>query len=241
MGNMVIGITDGRLYESYAQWIARLGNVELLKLGYRIDNADKLEGCHGLFLTGGEDMHPRYYGKPGYVSQYSLHDFDEKRDAFELALLKRWQRLNIPLLGVCRGLQITNVFLGGTLVPDLPAFGKFNHAKKKTGPRMHAISIDQESSLYAVLMATTEEVSSMHHQSIDQIAPGLVVNAVSPDGVIEGVEWLDPTSQPPVVLVQWHPEVMKDTNSPFSIDILKHFLSLVETNLLNHAHHQPRD
>jgi putative glutamine amidotransferase len=241
MGTILIGITDGRLYDSYARWITAAGNVELLRIGYRLDNADALDECHGLFLTGGEDVHPRHYGKPEYVGQFALHDFDEHRDTFELELLRRWQRLNIPLLGVCRGLQLTNVFLGGTLIPDLPSFGKFNHARKTTGPRTHPVTIDSESVLHSVLSTSSGDVSSIHHQSIDQIAQGLVVNALSVDGVIEGVEWLDPASRPPAVLVQWHPEAMKDSLSPFSINILKYFFTLVEKNLLNHAHHQPSE
>ena len=241
MGKMVIGITDGRLFDSYAQWITAPGDVQLVQMGYRLDNADAIEGCHGLFLTGGEDVHPRHYGHEGYVDQFSLRDFDEQRDIFELGLLKRWQRLNIPLLGVCRGLQLTNVFLGGTLIPDLPAFGKFNHAKNTSGPRKHAVTIDPESALKSILSTTSGEVSSMHHQSIDRVAPGLVVNALSADGVIEGVEWLDPASRPPFILVQWHPEVMTDPQSPFALNILKHFFSLIEHNRPNHAHHQPRN
>jgi putative glutamine amidotransferase len=230
MDKIVIGITDGRLYENYAGWITSSGNVELVRLGYRYDNAGEINRCHGLFITGGEDVHPRFYNKNEYVEQYNLTDFDEKRDEFEIGLLKSWQSSKIPLLGVCRGLQLFNVFLGGTLIPDLPSFGKFNHSKKLKEPRYHLIEVDPNSQLCSVLQTTAGEVTSIHHQSIDRIASGLVTNTITTDGVIEGVEWLDPQGKIPALLVQWHPEVLKDQQSPFSKNIREYFIKLIQDN-----------
>lgn len=230
MGNIVVGITDGRLFENYAGWITRFGDVELVRLGYRFNNASEIERCDGLFLTGGEDVHPRFYNKAEYVSQYKLADFDEKRDEFEIGLLHYWQSSKIPLLGVCRGMQLCNVFLGGTLIPDLPSFGKFNHSRKLKEPRYHPVEIDPNSSLYSILKTKTGEISSIHHQSIDRIANGLVCNAITTDGVIEGAEWLSPEEKAPMVLVQWHPEVLNNQESPFSRNILEHYIRLVKDN-----------
>ena len=228
MNKVVIGITDGRLYENYAGWITQPGNVELVRLGYRFGNAEEIKRCDGLFMTGGEDVHPRFYKKSEYVAQYSLHDFDEKRYEFEMALLTQWQVSKIPLLGVCRGLQLVNVFLGGTLIPDLPSFGKFNHSRKLKDPRYHPVEVDPNSHLYSMLETTSGEVTSIHHQSIDRIAPGLVTNAITTDGVIEGAEWLNPSGQAPLVLVQWHPEAIADKESPFTKNIREHFIKLIQ-------------
>ena len=228
MNKVVIGITDGRLYDNYAGWITQAGNVELMRLGYRFGNAEDINRCDALFMTGGEDVHPRFYGKTEYIEQYSLSDFDEKRDEFEIALLAQWQVSKMPLLGVCRGLQLVNVFLGGTLIPDLPSFGKFNHSRKQKDPRYHSVEVDPNSQLYSMLKTTSGEVTSIHHQSIDRIAPGLVANAITNDGVIEGAEWLNPAAKAPMVLVQWHPEAIADNESPFAKNIREHFIKLIQ-------------
>jgi len=230
MNKIVIGITDGRLYENYADWITHSGNVELVRLGYRYGNAEEVRRCDGLFMTGGEDVHPKFYNKNEYIEQYSLSDFDEKRDEFEIDLLTQWQSSNKPLLGVCRGLQLVNVFLGGTLIPDLPSFGKFNHSKKLKDPRYHPVAVDPNSQLYSMVKTTSGEVTSVHHQSIDRIAGGLVTNAITTDGVIEGVEWLNPQGKTPMVLVQWHPEAMSDKESPFAKNIREHYIKLLQVN-----------
>ena len=231
MDKIVVGITDGRLYENYAGWITEgPGNVELVRLGYRYDNAEAISRCDGLFLTGGEDVHPKYYNKNEYVGQYRLSDFDEKRDEFEIGLLKSWQSSKIPLLGVCRGLQLFNVFMGGTLIPDLPSLGKFNHSKKLKEPRYHPIEVDPNSELCSVVKTTTGEVTSVHHQSIDRIASGLVTNAISRDGVIEGAEWLNPEGKAPLMLVQWHPEALADKLSPFTKNIREHYIKTIKEN-----------
>jgi putative glutamine amidotransferase len=231
MDKVVIGITDGRLYENYAGWIADGSvKVELVRLGYRYNNLEELKRCDGLFMTGGEDVHPKFYNKNDYLEQFTLTDIDINRDEFEIDLLRRWQSTKIPLLGVCRGLQIFNVFMGGTLVPDLPSFGKFNHSKKLKEPRYHSIEVDPNSELGSVVKKSVGDVTSIHHQSIDRIAPGLVTNAITMDGVIEGVEWLNPQGKTPVVLVQWHPEVIADKDSPFAKNIREHFIRLIKDN-----------
>lgn len=230
MDKIVVGITDGRLYENYANWITDSGDVELVRLGYRYANAEELSRCEGLFMTGGEDVHPKFYNKKEYVAQYNLSDFDEKRDEFEIRLLQKWQSSKIPLLGVCRGLQMVNVFLGGTLIPDLPSVGKFNHSRKLKEPRYHTVEVDPDSQLSTILKTTSGEVTSIHHQSIDGIAPGLVTNAISRDGVIEGAEWLNPDGKAPLILVQWHPEALTDKQSPFAKNIREHYIKTVQDN-----------
>lgn len=223
---LLIGITDGRFYENYANWISANGNVELIRLGYTFNNLSDLGKCNGLFLTGGEDVHPEFYHKTEYKKEFNQHDIDVRRDAFELNLLEQWNKNRIPLLGVCRGQQLFNVFLGGTLIPDLPSFGKFNHSKLPDGPRYHSVDVDSSSELHNWVGVSSGEITSVHHQSVDRVASGLVANAISPDGVVEGLEWLDKKDTIPLMLVQWHPEMMKNMESPFSKNIRDRFLSL---------------
>ena len=228
MKKLTIGITDGRFYENYANWISANGNVELIRLGYAFNNLDDIEKCQGLFLTGGSDIHPEFYNKKEYKKEFNLTDIDVRRDTFELNLLERWQRNKIPLLGVCRGQQLFNVFLGGTLIPDLPSFGKFNHAKLNDAPRNHAIHVDPNSQLKDWVGTDVGQINSFHHQSVDRVASGLAANAISPDGVVEGLEWAKPKENIPMMCVQWHPEMMKDPESPFTKNIRDRFLSLVQ-------------
>lgn len=225
---LIVGITDGRLYENYANWISVNDNVELIRLGYTFNNLRDLEKCNGLFLTGGEDVHPEFYDKKEYKKEFNLHDIDVRRDTFELSLLKRWSKNKTPLLGVCRGQQLFNVFMGGTLIPDLPSFGKFNHSKLTDDPRYHSIHVDATSELHNWIGVTSGEITSVHHQSVDRVATGLVANAISPDGVVEGLEWVDKKDAIPLMLVQWHPEMMKNIESPFSKNIRDQFLSLLQ-------------
>lgn len=210
-----IGITGGRMFERYANWVLGTDpDIELIRLDYQQQNIDQLSQCSGLVLTGGEDVHPRYYGKnPDYLRFCPEVDFDERRDEFELELLGAFEKHTIPLLGICRGLQVYNVYRGGTLVPDLPSWGKFNHAKLPNGlPRDHRIFLDPNSNLYRLIGKAEGIVNSLHHQSADRIGNGLVTTAVSPDDVVEALEAQHPGSY--LYLVQWHPERMP-ASSPF--------------------------
>ena len=198
-----------------------------MKLSYGDDSFKKIEKCNGIVLSGGEDIHPRYYNKSEFVKQYHLDDIDEERDALEWKVLEYSQKNKIPLLGICRGLQVANVFFGGTLIPDIPSFGKFNHSKEPEYDRYHPVHVDRHSLLSSIVGPESGEVNSAHHQSADLVGEGLVTNAVSPDGVIEGIEWLHPKGKPFLLLVQWHPERMTNQESPFTKSIRHAFLESV--------------
>jgi putative glutamine amidotransferase len=227
MSKIIIGVTDCSKYDNYANWVARDGQVETIRLGYKQNNFDDIKKCNGILLTGGEDVHPRFYNKPEYVSLCYADDMDEWRDDFELKVLSYTQHNKIPLLGICRGLQIANVFFGGTLIPDIPTFGKFNHSKKDGNDTYHHITIDESSNFFGVIGSRNGEVNSAHHQSADRIGRDLVANALSEDGIVEGLEWINPTGRPYLSLVQWHPERMKDQTSPLTLSIKKKFLALL--------------
>ncbi len=228
MGNLIIGVTDGRYYEKYASWISDYPEVEIIRLGYRFNNFDEIKKCTGIFLTGGEDVHPQLYHKPEYKELCQQDYMDEQRDAFEWKILEYTQQNKTPVLGVCRGLQIANVFFGGTLIPDIPAFGKFNHGKKEGAPRNHSVMIDRNSDFYKLVGIEAGQINSMHHQSADRVAGDLVATSFSPDGIIESLEWKNPSAKSYLSLVQWHPELMADQNSPFVANIRKDFLEKVK-------------
>ena len=107
--------------------------MEIIKLSYQENNFNEIERCDGIILTGGNDINPRLYNQPEYLAYCDPKDIDEKRDEFEWKVVQYTEEKQLPLLGICRGLQFVNVYFGGTLVPDIPAFGKFNHGKFKGG------------------------------------------------------------------------------------------------------------
>lgn len=229
---LTIGVAAGRKYDNYTKWLQQSPEVEIIKLGYEENNLDKVSSCKGIMLTGGEDVHPKHYGRAGYVEQFRLDDLDERRDEFELKVLTYAHKKRLPLLGICRGLQITNVFLGGTLVPDIMTFGRTDHRKLQEGnDRMHEIWLPENTRLGKIAGANRGEVNSAHHQAIDLLGEGLSMNCVAPDGTLEGAEIRDPDQHPYLMLVQWHPERMPDQQSPFSRKIRESFIDAVKETI----------
>jgi putative glutamine amidotransferase len=172
-----------------------------------------LDGMDGLVLSGGSDLHPGYYGEETVPE---LGPTVPERDAFEMRLLGYALRRGIPVLGICRGMQVLNVALGGTLFQDLPS--QMDHlvllGHRQETPKWeptHEVGVDRGSQV-AEIMGTEElKVNSYHHQAIKDLAHGLVAVAHAPDGVVEAVEWGD-LSQRWLVGVQWHAEAMRGTS-----------------------------
>ncbi|MEP6948626.1 MAG: gamma-glutamyl-gamma-aminobutyrate hydrolase family protein [Ginsengibacter sp.] len=232
MKNIVIGITDCHKYLNYERWILDQPAVEVIKLSYQENNFGDIEKCNGIILSGGSDINPRLYNQPEYLAYCHQKEIDESRDEFEWKVLQHTEEKQLPVLGICRGLQFVNIFLGGTLVPDIPAFGKFNHAKFEEGKdREHLVEIDKNSVLYTIVGQKKGEINSAHHQSVDMPGYDLVVNALSPDGIIEGMERKDAKGKSFLLLVQWHPERMTDQESIFSKNIRQSFLDAVRNTM----------
>ena len=219
--NITIGITDCGKYSNYERWIKKQG-VDVVKLSQHENDLSDLKKCDGVILSGGEDVHPRFYQKDQYLEL--CHDIDEKRDEFEWRVLEYTEANKVPVLGICRGLQMANVFFGGTLIPHIPVFGKFDHSRTSTEDRYHTIQVDPNSQLGRIVGTLSGEVNSAHHQGADRIGRGLVANALSPDGIVEGMERENPEDGTFLQLVQWHPERMNDLESAFSKNIKERFL-----------------
>lgn len=162
-----------------------------------------LERLDGLLLSGGPDIHPRRYKEQPLAG---LGEIDDELDQMELSAARKAYRRNLPILAVCRGIQILNVCLGGSLYQDIDRqlAGGINHSQKaaKSVPT-HTVSISDGTRLREVFGKKNIWVNGRHHQAVKDLAPGLVVSATAADGVVEAVE--DPSKQF-VVGVQWHPE-----------------------------------
>ena len=163
-----------------------------------------LDGVDGLLLTGGDDVDPRLYGEPPHAA----YDVSEPgRDAFEIDLVQRALAADLPVLAICRGLQVLNVALGGTLIQDIPSEPRTLLQHDAQGPPntlAHTVAIAPGSCLAALVGPDgARAVNSRHHQAIRALGQGLVVTGTSPDGVVEAAEV--PTARF-CVGVQWHPE-----------------------------------
>jgi len=161
---------------------------------------------HGLLLTGGGDIDPARFGEAPHST---LYDVAPSRDALETAAVRMALDRPLPVLAICRGIQILNVALGGTLHQDLATDPGTELRHSQEAPRdqpSHKVTVLPGSRLAKVLGADEVEVNSMHHQAVKALGQGLIPVAWAPDQIIEGVELDDPERF--VLAVQWHPEEM---------------------------------
>lgn len=220
-----IGITECGKWDKYAAWVQRSSlQPQIVKLSWRENNLDDIDRCRGVVFTGGEDVHPRFYGAPERVSELDPKEVNERRDEFELEILESSLENEVPVLGICRGLQIANVYFGGTLILDIPSVRKTDHSKSQGYDRTHSVNVTPNTRLERSVGVNRGEVNSAHHQAAENIGRGLKISAVSDDGIIEGLEWDERSEKPFMLLVQWHPERMRNLESPFSKNVLFEFL-----------------
>jgi putative glutamine amidotransferase len=181
--------------------------------------------CAGLLLTGGEDVNPALYAEAAHPATGAPHLW---RDTTEVALFEAARRRRTPVLAICRGIQLANVAMGGSLVQDIPTQrpSSVRHDQPdEAALRSHPVAVVPGSRLAEALGATELEVNSYHHQAVDRVAPGLRVSATAPDGIIEGVEtdradwWM--------VAVQWHPEDLTTDGRPWDRGLFATFARVV--------------
>ncbi len=218
-----VSYCDSKL-ENYINWLKMAPvEVEPVVLSYKELNAEELKKCDALLLTGGDDVHPEFYGEP----EREGDKYNRERDWFEFKLLDIAFSKNLPILGICRGLQLTNVYLRGSLIFDIQTVVGTNHRKdENTGEdRLHDVFIFEDSKLFKIVGEKGGIVNSSHHQSADRVGENLRINAKCSDGVIEGLEWAGDDRF--VLLVQWHPERMKDSRSIFSKNLLDAFINSI--------------
>ena len=211
MTSSLIGITTyGRdednkfpLPSEYVDAVRRAGGIALLvPPGETALNA-LMTRLDGLILTGGGDIDPNRYGGQQHETIYMT---DAERDEMELAMVKMANDACLPLFGICRGAQMINVALGGTLIENLPDVvgDEIAHRLPPREPTEHAVTVTPDSKLAGMLPELEFIAATWHHQGIRDVAPGLDVVAHAPDGTIEAVEMRE---HPWLVGIQWHPEL----------------------------------
>jgi putative glutamine amidotransferase len=229
---VIVGVTDDRVNEEkyllYEAWLTDgHADVEIVRLTPGDGNGAALARCDGIVFTGGGDIDPGLYG--GDPRHHTLYEISPGRDAFESDLVKRSLDAGIPILGICRGMQLVNVALGGSLITDLEEAGHPPHRTVNGVKCRHDVKLEPGARLTKLLGVGGGAVTSSHHQAVDRIGAGLAVAAHSGDGVVEALEMAGPGEGARVILVQWHPERMSADGSPLSGGLRKVFFKSLTT------------
>jgi putative glutamine amidotransferase len=230
---MRIGITETfkeDTFDQYVNWIHRVDSqIEILRLSHLLANEDQVTMIDGLVLSGGGDIHPSFYHREDAL--HIMKGMNKERDDFELDIIEKSLEKELPILGICRGMQIMNVYLGGSLYPDVVSEGYSPHATGTDEPVMHTAATISNTMLHALSGVMELNINSFHHQSVSELGKGLIRSAEASDGVVEAAEWALKDSMPFLLLVQWHPERMTE-------DFLSHKIArlfLREVTNFNHT------
>lgn len=166
----------------------------------------------GLYLTGGDDIHPSFYGEE--VATYYDGTLDILRDQLERELVIYAIENKIPIFGICRGMQALNVFLGGSLYQDIAHEREDMLPHRSTNPnralRAHGVMLEEGSNILKIMENKDLMVNTIHHQGVKELGKGLTATGIAPDGLIEAIELAD---HPFTIGVEWHPEELKDDTS----------------------------
>lgn len=188
---------------NYFRCIESEGGIPVLLPHLAENGMDELvKTIDGLLLSGGEDVHPNHYRQEII---YHNGTIAEARDGFEIALLRAFLNTGKPVLAVCRGMQVLNVAMGGTLLQDIPSqIVQFHHTQcAATTVATHSVRLNEHSRIADAVGTTVLEVNSHHHQAVDRVADDLIAVGWSEEGLVEAVEH---RGSPYIIGVQWHPE-----------------------------------
>lgn len=231
-GKITIGLTytgSDAKHSNYVNWIKGQDDIDVIKLCAEDNNLEKIFDTDGIIMSGGIDTHPKHYGSSITNYPHAPEKFNEERDAFEIAVFNLALQQNLPLLAICRGMQLANCILGGDLLQDLGEEKNEWHRLTDKG-RQHEILIVAGSLLHNITNTATDMADSAHHQCINRLGSGLLINARSGDGIIEGIEWADKKNKAFFLGVQWHPERMylqQLESSTLSKNIRAYFLDAI--------------
>ena len=211
--------------DNYINWIHRSdSSVVIIDLkGLPADSAiSQLTTCNGIVFTGGEDVVPSYYGKTADTARCRSNP---ARDSLEFVLVRKALKMKLPVLGICRGQQLLNVAMKGTLLIDIPTDypSEVAHRCDDYLKCYHHVKVENGTLLREVCKSDTGWVTSNHHQAIEKLGEDIRVSAYSSDGLPEAIEWIDPKDKGYFMAVQWHPERMEKGN-PLSDPLVRAFL-----------------
>ncbi|WP_041138226.1 gamma-glutamyl-gamma-aminobutyrate hydrolase family protein [Beduini massiliensis] len=217
------GVKRANISQNYIDAVVASGHSPLILPIMQDEEAIEaaLRVCDGLIMTGGVDINPLYYNQPVHRL---CGELDDERDTYEKKVMDKATKLDMPILGICRGNQMINVYFGGTLYQDVTLKDQNVIQHLQLGSRgkgCQFIDIEEGSLLYSVL-GKKGYVNSYHHQSIDQLAPNFKVTATAVDGIIEGIEHVSKK----IYGVQFHPEVTHYEDE-LMLNIFKEFIDRI--------------
>ena len=212
-------------HQNYVRWLKAGDAIDIVTISAALDNLSVLEDCSGIVMSGGIDVYPKVYNNPRLDYPHSPVDFNEERDKFEILAYRFAQERNLPVLGVCRGLQLINCIHSGNLRQDLGVTLNEVH-KSALEDKAHGINITTGSLLHQITGTERAVVNSAHHQAVMEIGKGLKVTARADDDTIEALEREHTHQQPFFLCIQWHPERMFKfglNESPLAMGIRNRF------------------
>lgn len=228
---ITIGITYSESrFDYYPNWIkGQDANIETITL--HPYNFKDLRKCDAVIISGGVDTHPKFYKNDRLDYPFAPKEFNKKRDEFEFKVFEYTQKHQLPLLAICRGMQLVNIALGGDLIQDLEEHNKANHKRTETADGIHEVKTIPGTFLESCVGVPSGQINSAHHQGFGRVADDLMVSALSPDGVAEAAEWKDKNNKPFLVCVQWHPERLAELqpNNPFTKNIRNTFIASIKS------------
>lgn len=231
-----IGVTftgTAEKHSNYVNWLKGNEAIEIITLSPEINDPEYIQNLHGIVLSGGVDIHPKFYNNTLTDYPNKPNHFDEIRDEFERAIFNLSQQKSIPLLGICRGMQLVNCLQGGILTQDNGIVANAIH-QFETNDKVHGINITPNTLLKEILGVDRSIANSAHHQSIKKLGEGLVINCLADNGIIEGIEWQEKKNKPFFLAIQWHPERMHHFNlqtAPAAKNIRDHFIKEIKKTI----------
>ena len=230
----LIGISCGSgdnhtsLHLAYINAIYKAGGTPILipALTDSVVLRDVVCRLDGIVMSGGEDVAPAYYGEEAHEKLGYVNDF---RDTYDLILARMAYDMELPMLGICRGVQLVNVAFGGTLVQDIPAqrpnWNLRHRPQGEYDQPMHDVQFETDSQLAEMFGVTKLNTNSRHHQAVKDVAPGFRLVAKASDGTSEAIESIEGK---PIWGTQFHPELMVEAGDDVALNIFKAFIEKAE-------------
>ena len=220
MKNSIVGITSdikGKFYEVesfYFESLLKVGAIPVMlpMITNKNDIRKISKKINSLLVSGSRDIDPKFYGQ---VKKYKINSLDIKRTISEINYIEEFTKQKKKILGICGGMQLINVYFGGSLIQDIKSQlkSKINHSKAK----YHKIKILKNTLVKKITRSSDLRVNTFHHQCIDKLGSGLIASSSTSDGIIESFESLNRK----ILGVQWHPELMKDRKNQMIFNWLK--------------------